>query len=68
MASDLYSVVGNQNPSDEPAELDSARAEEVKVLPPYGETHIYYVLIGAVLVIIALGIIGIRKWVLGKKK
>lgn len=63
-----YSVVGNQNPSDEPAELDSARAEEVKVLPPYGETHIYYVLIGAVLVIIALGIIGIRKWVLGKKK
>ena len=34
-----YSVVGNQNPNNMPAEVDTAAAEKVIVLPPFGQTY-----------------------------
>lgn len=64
-----YSVVGNQNPSEEPEELDSDKAEVVKILPPFGNAGIYIIIaiitIAAVGVIIT-GIIFIKKKVLTK--
>ncbi len=50
-----YSVVGNQNPTAANAsEIDSCLAEKVIILPPFGNTHIYYIL-GAVISIILIG-------------
>lgn len=50
-----YSVVGNQNPTaDEATEVDSSMAEKVIILPPFGNTHIFYIL-GAVIAIILIG-------------
>ena len=62
-----YSVVGNQNPTDKKAaEVDSSVAEKVVILPPFGETHFYY-LLGAVIAIILIGsILLIKKKVLDK--
>jgi len=48
-------------------EPDSAKAETITITAPTGDTHYYYVLIGSMLVIFALGIIGIKKFVLNKK-
>ena len=54
-----YSVVGNQDPTKEPQELDSDKAEVVKILPPFGDTA-RYITIGAIIIVaIAVGIIGI---------
>ena len=54
-----YSVVGNQDPTKEPQELDSDKAEVVKILPPFGDTA-RYVTIGAIIIVaIAVGVIGI---------
>lgn len=50
-----YSVVGNQDPTASSAsEVDSSLAERIIVLPPFGETHIFYIL-GAVIAIILIG-------------
>ena len=62
-----YSVVGNQNPTDKKAaEVDSSMAEKVVILPPFGETHIYYIIGAVVAVILIGGIILIKKKVLDK--
>ena len=54
-----YSVVGNQDPTKEPQELDSDKAEVVKILPPFGDTA-RYITIGAIIIVaIAVGVIGI---------
>ena len=62
-----YSVVGNQNPTEEPSEVDSDRAEIVKILPPYGNGGIYYIIAATIVLASAIligGIIFIKKKVL----
>lgn len=56
-----YSVVGNQDPTTAPTEVDTAKAEKVLVLPPFGTNYLYYGL--AILVTITLvgGIVFIKK-------
>ena len=49
-----YSIVGNQNPTEAVAEVDASSSEEVMILPPFGDTHIYYIL-GTVIGIILIG-------------
>ena len=64
-----YSVVGNQDPTEEPQELDSDRAEVVRILPPFGNAGIYImiaIITIAAIGIIILGIIFIKKKVLKK--
>ena len=51
-----YSVVGNQDPKTEPAEIDADDSQEVTILPPFGQSYIYYVLGGAVALILIVGI------------
>ena len=62
-----YSVVGNQNPTKDVTEVDTDVAEIVKILPPYGNAGIYYI-IGAITIlastILISGIIFIKKKVL----
>ena len=64
-----YSVVGNQDPTKGPQELDSDKAEVVKILPPFGDT-LNYIVIAIIAVttigIIILAIIFIKKKVLIK--
>ncbi len=50
-----FSVVGNQDPSKDPQELDSDKAEVVKILPPFGNAGIYT--ITAIIVIVVAGIV-----------
>jgi hypothetical protein len=62
-----YSVVGNQDPTAEPAEVDSNKAQIVKILPPFGSTGTIYVVAITVLlacVVLAGGIVFIKKKVL----
>lgn len=64
-----YSVVGNQDPSKEPQEMDSDRSETVRILPPFGDTGIYYIIAITTLAavgIIVIGVIFIKKKVLKK--
>ena len=59
-----YSVVGNQDPEAAPQELDSDIGEVVRILPPFGSTVNYIVIIAIALVAVVLvtgGIIFIRK-------
>ena len=63
-----YSVVGNQDPSKAPRELD-ASWEEVRILPPFGTTLTYIIIsvitiAGAILIV--SGIVFIKKKVLIK--
>lgn len=62
-----YSVVGNQNPTKDVTEVDTDVAEIVKILPPYGNGGIYYI-IGTIVIlasaILITGIIFIKKKVL----
>ena len=51
-----YSVVGNQDPTMEPREIDADDSQEVVILPPFGNTHIFYVLGGAIALILIAGI------------
>lgn len=53
-----YSTVGNQDPTDEagPAELDTDQAEEVVILPPYGQAQNYYIIGTAIVLILAMGL------------
>lgn len=61
-----FSVQGNQKPSELPQEPDSSRAEEVVILPPFGDTYLYFGLGIAVVAIIAGAAIFIKKKVLKK--
>lgn len=65
------SVVGNQypdlGPQDSLAEVDAGKGETVYVLPPTGTSKVfYYTLTGAVIAIIAIGIILIKKKIIKK--
>ena len=51
-----YSVVGNQDPTMEPREIDADDSQEVVILPPFGNTHIFYVLGGVIALILIAGI------------
>ena len=62
-----YSVVGNQDPTMEPREIDADDSQEVVILPPFGQQYIYYILGTAVAVILIAGIV-ITIVVLKKKK
>ena len=62
-----YSVVGNQDPTMEPREIDADIAQEVVILPPFGQPYIYYVLGIAVAIILIAGI-SITIMVVRKKK
>ena len=62
-----YSVVGNQNPTAANAsEIDSCLAEKVIILPPFGNTHIFYTLGAIIAIILAAGIIFIIRKVIKK--
>ena len=54
-----YSVVGNQDPTIEPQEIDADDSQEVTILPPFGQQYIYYILGAVVSVILIGGIIGV---------
>lgn len=62
-----YSVVGNQDPTIEPREIDADDAQEVIILPPFGQKYIYYVL-GTIVATILIAGITITLVVLKKKK
>ena len=51
-----YSIVGNQDPTTEPYEIDADSSQEVVILPPFGNTPIFYVLISVVAFILIAGI------------
>lgn len=62
-----FSVVGNQDPTKEPQEIDSDKAEVVKILPPFGESSTYILITATIIASIGLligGIIFIKKKVL----
>lgn len=62
-----YSVVGNQNPAEDPQEIDTDRAEIVRILPPFGDAGIYYIIAAIVIAtvgIIVVGIIFIKRKIL----
>ena len=62
-----YSVVGNQDPTKEPQEMDSDKAEVIRILPPFGNAGIYIIIATTVIIaigILASGIIFIKKKVL----
>ena len=64
-----YSVVGNQDPSKLPQELDSDKAEVIKILPPFGNIQNYIaigLIISGTLGLVILAIIFIRKRVINK--
>lgn len=61
-----FSIGGNQNPTEAPTEIDSAKAEDVLILPPFGNTYLYFGLGIAVIVLIAGAVIFIKKKVLTK--
>ena len=56
-----YSTVGNQSPEDKISEIDSDMSQTVTILPPFGQKPTYYIIAGAVLIILAAGIILIKK-------
>ena len=51
-----YSVVGNQDPTQEPYEIDAATPQEIVMLPPFGQNTIYYVLSLIVGIILIVGL------------
>ena len=60
-----YSIVGNQDPTKAPAEVDSATGEQVIVLPPFGAMQYVYYGIGVLVVgMLIAGIIFIKKKVI----
>lgn len=52
-----YSVVGNQDPTLEPQEIDADDSQEITILPPFGQNYIYYILGTAIAVILIAGIV-----------
>ena len=64
-----YSVAGNQDPTQIPSEVDAAKAERVMILPPFGSaTYVYIIIAIAAAIILAVGIVLIKKKVIGKKE
>lgn len=66
-----YSVVGNQDPTLDPQELDSDKAEIVRVLPPFGNAGFYIIVAIITLAavgIVVCGVIFIKKKVLKNKE
>ncbi len=63
-----YSTPGNQNPDEEIKEVDADVAQSVTILPPFGETYIYYALAGSVAIILIAGIVLIKVKVLKPKQ
>lgn len=63
-----YSVVGNQDPTKLPIEIDADASQEVVILPPFGQKYIYYALAIGVAIILIGGIIFIQKKVIKKKE
>lgn len=61
-----FSIVGNQDPTKAPTEVDSAKAEEVVILPPFGQMYLYFGLGIVVVALIAGAVIVIKKKVLKK--
>lgn len=62
-----YSVVGNQNPAEDAAEVDTNVAQIVKILPPFGnsgEPYVIAAIIGASSLILIAGIVFIKKKIL----
>ena len=51
-----YSIVGNQDPTIEPYEIDADDSQDVVILPPFGNKPIFYVLISEVAFILIAGI------------
>ncbi len=62
-----YSVAGNQDPRDNPSELDSDMSETVKILPPFGAIATNYILWISVGLILVVGVGFIVLKVLRKK-
>ncbi|MBP3255370.1 MAG: hypothetical protein J6M60_02635 [Clostridia bacterium] len=60
-----FSVAGNQNPSEDPQEMDSDESETVRILPPFGETSMYLLI--SIIAIISIGIIVIAIVFIKKK-
>ena len=62
-----FSVVGNQDPTENPKEMDSDASQLVRILPPFGETT-NYILISIIAIIsigiVVVGIIFIKKKIL----
>ncbi len=59
-----YSVAGNQKPTAEPYEIDADSPQEVVILPPFGQTTIYYrigIAVGAILIVGIVAVIVIIK-------
>ena len=50
-----FSVVGNQDPTITPQELDADVAEVVRILPPFGSTMDYIMI--AIVAVVAIGIV-----------
>ena len=61
-----FSIVGNQDPTKAPTEIDSAKAEEVVILPPLGQMYLYFGLGIVVVALIAGAVIVIKNKVLKK--
>lgn len=61
-----YSIVGNQDPTQDAQEVDTSVAEKVIILPPFGDTHIYYILGFTIGIILIGGITLILRKVLKK--
>ena len=51
-----YSVVGNQNPTEEATEIDADNSQQIRIMPPFGQKYIYYILGGAIAIILIAGI------------
>lgn len=56
-----YSVVGNQDPTQESTEIDADSSQQVTIMPPYGQKYIYYILGVGIAIILVAGIIIARK-------
>ena len=61
-----FSIQGNQKPSEVPQEPDASAAERIVILPPFGDTYLYFGLGVAVLAIIVGAAVFIKKKVLKK--
>ena len=52
-------VIGNQNPTENPAEIDSDKSEEVVITPPFGERQVNYILGFGLAAILLVGVVGV---------
>lgn len=65
---DMDAIPGNQDPDEDPKEYDTDFVERVLITPPTGANKAYYFVLGTVvLVILATGIVLIKKKVIDKK-